>query len=91
MESALLPIGSVVLLKGGKKRLMIYGLLQKRNGDGEVFDYLGCYYPEGYINQEHAYLFNAEDIQDVSYVGFVDSEYQIFDAKLKEKFSELEP
>ena len=88
MENVLLPVGSVVLLKEGKKRLMIYGLLQLRNSDKKVFDYIGCYYPEGYISQDHAFLFNAEDIEEVSYVGFVDSEYQIFNEKLKEKLAE---
>jgi len=91
MENVLLPIGSVVLLKDGNKRLMVYGLLQLRNSDKKVFDYLGCYYPEGYISQEHAFLFNAEDIAEVSYVGFVDSEYQIFNNKLKEKMSAGRP
>jgi hypothetical protein len=84
MENTLLPVGSVVLLKDGKKRLMIYGLLQMRNEDKKIYDYIGCYYPEGYISQEHSYLFNTSDIEEVCFIGFVDSEYQIFDEKLRE-------
>lgn len=84
METTLLPVGSIVLLQGGEKRLMIYGLLQMHNEDKKVYDYIGCYYPEGYISQEHAFLFNTDDIKEVCYVGFVDSEYQIFNEKLKE-------
>lgn len=33
-----LPIGSVILLKEGKKRLMIYGVDQKENNTGKVWD-----------------------------------------------------
>ena len=32
----LLPIGSVVLLKGGKKRLMVFGVKQKKGDTGEA-------------------------------------------------------
>jgi hypothetical protein len=83
MENTLLPVGSVVLLNGGKKRLVIYGLLQMSNESKEVYDYIGCYYPEGYISQEHSFLFNASDISEISYIGFIDSEYQVFDERLK--------
>jgi len=88
METTLLPVGSVVLLNGGQKKLMIYGLLQVRNEDGKAYDYIGCYYPEGYLNQEHAYLFNAEDIETVCYIGYIDSDYQMFDQKLREVIAE---
>jgi len=91
MENTLLPVGSVVLLKDGKKRLMIYGLLQMRNSDKKIYDYLGCYYPEGYISQEHSFLFNADDIEEVSYVGFVDSEYQVFNTKINEMLKNGKP
>ena len=40
----LLPIGSVVLLKGGKKRLMVFGVKQKKGDTGEEFDYIGVIY-----------------------------------------------
>ena len=47
----LLPIGSVVLLNEAEKKLMIIGILQ-RNGE-EVFDYVGCPYPEGLLDSEN--------------------------------------
>lgn len=64
----LLPIGSVVLLKDGDKRLMIYGVLQvadeDEGHDGEVpeeYDYIGVLYPEGNIGGDHQYLFYHKD------------------------------
>ena len=44
-----LPIGSVVSLYGGEKRLMILGYVKYLQGDdsGKVYDYCGCTYPEG--------------------------------------------
>ena len=45
----LLPIGSVVLLKGGVKRLMIYGVRQTDKKDNTEYDYIGVLYPEGNI------------------------------------------
>ena len=42
-----LPIGSVVLLKNGRKKIMIYGRKQMHVETGEEWDYLACLYPEG--------------------------------------------
>ena len=83
MIKSLLPIGSVVLLKEGKKRLMIYGINQKTE-DGKIYDYLGCLYPEGNISPEYTYLFNEEAIDGVFYLGLVDSEFSLYRNKLQE-------
>lgn len=87
MYKNLLPIGSVVLLKEGKKRLMIYGINQK-TGNGDNYDYLGCLYPEGNISPEHTYLFNHEDIEGVFFVGFMDPEFSLYRNQLKEVMNE---
>ena len=84
MDKQLLPIGSVVLLNNGEKRLMIYGLLQIKADDKQLFDYIGCLYPEGYISKEHTYMFNHDDIKEVSFLGYINTEHQIFNAKLNE-------
>jgi hypothetical protein len=73
----LLPIGSVVLLKNAEKRLMICGWLPETD-DGKNYDYMGCFYPEGFVNMEHIFLFDQEDINKVDFVGFADSEFQLF-------------
>lgn len=69
-----LPIGSVVLLKNGTKKIMIYGRKQTMAETGETFDYVACFYPEGNISPEYTFLFNHSDIEDVVFTGFSDED-----------------
>ena len=56
----LLPVGSIVLLKGGTKKTMIMGVLQTDEEHPEtVYDYMGIPYPEGYMGEESVYLFRG--------------------------------
>ena len=64
----LLPIGSVVVLEGTEKALMIVGILP-RNGE-TVRDYVGVLYPEGFINTETFLVFDHKDIDMVLFRGF---------------------
>ena len=73
-----LPIGSVVLLKNGRKKIMIYGRKQMQVETGEEWDYLACLYPEGNINEEFMYLFNHDQIDKVYYLGYEDEEEKRF-------------
>ena len=69
-----LPLGSVVLLHEGKKRLMIYGRKQLNPSDNKIYDYIGCLYPEGNIESNTAFLFNNENIRQVFFLGLQDKE-----------------
>lgn len=69
-----LPLGSVVLLKEGNKKLMICGRYQKAVATNIIYDYAGCYYPEGLISSKDLFLFNNEQIDRVYYVGMQDEE-----------------
>lgn len=80
----LLPNGSVVLLNDGKKRIMIYGRVQKSNDSGKLFDYAGCFYPEGIMNTSEVMLFNHEDIKTLFFIGFQDPEEFAFRQVLNE-------
>ena len=73
-----LPIGSVVLLKNGRKKIMIYGRKQMHVETGEEWDYLACLYPEGNINEDFMYLFNHDQIYKVYYLGYEDEEEKRF-------------
>lgn len=85
----LLPIGTIVLLKEGEKRLMINGIKQTNaNGDGKEYDYLGILYPEGHIGDEFQYLFNHEDISEVIFRGYEDDERNEFITKLVKLYAE---
>ena len=56
----LLPIGSVVTLKEGTKKLMIMGRLQQNMKTKKLYDYAGCLWPEGYMDKEHCYVFDLD-------------------------------
>jgi len=92
MEERFLPIGSVVKLKDGQKRLMITGFLpieQNENGEKNVWDYSGCLYPEGIIVSSTNYLFNHSQIEEVHFIGLVDEEEEQFKQKLNKAIEEL--
>ena len=74
MYKNLLPIGSVVLLKGGEKRLMICGRIQTRAGSDKVYDYSACLYPEGITGPAGMYFFDREAVETVFFIGFQDKE-----------------
>lgn len=75
-----LPIGSVVLLKGGKKRAMITGYLAMpaKGENKKMYDYSGCLYPEGFISSDKILLFNHSQIAKVYHVGLSDEEEKNF-------------
>ena len=84
-----LPIGSVVLLKGGKVRVMITGYATiDMNQKDKVFDYCGCVYPVGVIDSKQNLLFNHEDIERIFAIGFSDEEQKTFIKNFKESFTD---
>ncbi len=78
-----LPIGSVILLKEGKKRLMIYGVKQKESNTDKIWDYVACLFPEGNIDLEHTYIFNHEQIDKIYYLGLHDEEKDKFNYEIQ--------
>ena len=80
----LLPIGSVVLLKNGTKKVMITGFYTvSEKNPNEVYDYIGCLYPEGIISSDKNLLFNHEQIANIYYNGYVNEEEKEFKQKLQ--------
>ncbi len=78
-----LPIGTVVLLKNGKKRAMITGFCCIDQKDTtKVFDYTGCLYPEGTISSDKNLLFNHDQIDKIYHFGLIDEEEKQFKEKL---------
>ena len=84
----LLPCGSVVLLKEAKKKLMIVGVLM--NNNGVKYDYIGVFFPEGYIDSSRMFVFNHEDIEKVEFIGYMNSEFQLFRGALSEEMKKIE-
>lgn len=73
-----LPMGTIVVLKDGTKKIMIYGRKQVLASTGETYDYVACLYPEGNINPKYTYLFNENDIEKVVFRGFDDDDNKDF-------------
>lgn len=81
-----LPLGSVVTLRGARHQVMIYGRRQRVQGavgadtsddatgvapvDGREWDYVACPWPEGNMGPGHTYLFDAESIDTVWFLGY---------------------
>lgn len=86
-----LPIGTVVMLKGGKKRAMITGFCAVAGEDkSKIFDYLGCLYPEGFISANKTLLFNHDQIDKVYHLGLIDEEETQFKQRLEEMMSKID-
>lgn len=83
-----LPLGSVITLKNGSKRLMIVGRLQNQIGSNDIYDYAAVLWPEGLVDSKHFYLFNQEDLDKLYYIGLQDMEEFQFRAVLESKLNE---
>jgi len=81
---SMLPLGSIVLLKGAQKKLMIYGRKQIQMESNTLYDYLGVVYPEGYIDPNYTFLFNHEDIDTIEFTGYSNDEEKKFQKLLAE-------
>ncbi len=79
-----LPIGSVVLLHNGTKKIMIYGRKQLSQNDNKEYDYVACLFPEGNINENYTFLFNQENIREVVFRGYENEEEQEFQKLLNQ-------
>lgn len=78
----LLPVGSVVVLKDGIKKIFITGFLMQHND--KRYDYSGFLYPEGMLKSDELLLFNHDQIDKVYFNGYVDGEEISFKEKLND-------
>lgn len=70
-----LPLGSICIIKGNTKKLMIVsrGIALSQEVGMRYYDYGACLYPEGIMGDTIAY-FNHEGIQKVVFEGFRDDD-----------------
>ena len=86
----LLPIGSVVNLKGTEKAMMICGYCPTGPAKpGYVYDYSGFPYHEGYMDVLKIYQFDNEQIERVLALGYQDRETFLYMTALQEKIEEI--
>jgi hypothetical protein len=91
MFNKTLPIGTVVLIKGATKRVMVIGYHAYNGTDTtKIYDYMGCLFPEGYINPETTILFNQDSIDTVINLGYRNDIQQSFQFQLTEALKEEE-
>ena len=87
MKERFLPIGTVLLLKGGKKEVMITSYcifptnIQIKDGkavkpDQKMYEYGGCIYPEGILDSNMSCAFNHNQIEKIIHLGYESEEYQ---------------
>ena len=95
-----LPIGTVVMLKEGTKRVMIAGFCAVENGENEeenaerkIWDYSGCLYPEGFLQSNQTCLFDHDQIEEIYHLGLgadEDDEEKEFKQQLNKVIEETE-
>ncbi len=78
-----LPLGSIVLLNGSVKKLMVLarGAIANIKGEQRFFDYGACTYPEGVFGDTMLY-FNGKDIVKVISRGYSDEEEDLMQENL---------
>lgn len=89
-EDEFLPIGSVVLLEGGNKRIMICGRIQAQAGSDIIYDYSACYYPEGIVDPQSMFFFNRDAIETVYFRGYEDQDELDYRHDVLDQLGELE-
>lgn len=70
----LLPIGTVVRLVGGTKKVMIYGVKQTDETSGIEYDYIASFYPEGTMGDVGSFLFNHDNVEEIYFRGYENEE-----------------
>ena len=81
-EEKYLPLGSIVMLKGGKHKLSIMGFCLVIPEKKRQYDYVGVFYPEGYVGVDNLFVFDHDDIDEVFSIGYTDHTDKEFKEKL---------
>ena len=67
-----LPVGSVVRIQGGEKPAVIAGVRVQDAVSGHAWDYMGYPYPEGRQDASKDFFFDADMVEDVLQLCFLD-------------------
>ena len=90
MQEKFLPIGTVVLLKGGKHPVMItaycvFATATKKN----IYDYGGCLYPQGIVDSNIVHAFNHDMIDKIIFKGYETEESKKLSETLNQNYNEI--
>lgn len=77
-ETTMLPLGSIIILKGNTKKMMIISRVIAVPVKGNIyrFDYGACLHPEGVVGENLIY-FNHEDIFKIVQEGYTNDENEL--------------
>ncbi|MCR5105384.1 MAG: DUF4176 domain-containing protein [Eubacterium sp.] len=89
MYKNLLPIGSVVKLAEAERDVMICGRIVVPDGRTEIYDYVGCVYPEGISRSDDMVFFNRDSIELLLFVGFQDTQELTYRSEVLDDLGEL--
>ena len=68
----------------------LMGVCQRSTDNNEtIWDYCGCFYPEGYLGSDKIFLFNNDQIDRIYALGYQDAEQQEFKKKADHILTEL--
>ncbi len=79
----MITIGSIVSLYNIHRKLMIIGYCQKEVETEKIWDYVACFYPEGFVSAKRLVLFDKEQIETVYLRGYLDQEAFDFQTRLE--------
>lgn len=93
-EEKFLPIGTIVMLKNGTRKVMITSYLiitggQAQTKEQKMFDYGGCPYPAGIIESSYAVGFNHNQIEKVVHMGHIDEEQKELSEILNKNYNDF--
>lgn len=85
MKKAFLPLGSLIIVKGSTKKLMIISRAIATIVEDKTiyFEYGACLYPEGLIGDKLIY-FNHEDIMQIVHEGFINEEDSLMQENIQQ-------
>ncbi|MDD6327667.1 MAG: DUF4176 domain-containing protein [Eubacteriales bacterium] len=87
----LLPLGTVVSIKGVDHRVMVLGYARFKEGDtSHVYDYIGCYFPEGFVGGDKTMIFDHSMIESLYYLGYNNEESAQFITKVADTIEKVE-
>ncbi len=89
MYKDLLPVGSVVKLFEGERYVMICGRIVVPDGRTDIYDYVGCVYPEGISSSDDMVFFNRDSIELLYFVGFQDPQELAYRSEVLDELGEL--
>ena len=89
MYKDLLPIGSVVKLVNAERMVMICGRIVVPENKEDIYDYVGCIYPEGIAGDSDMLFFNRDAIEMTCFIGFQDVQELTYRSEVLDNLGEL--